>query len=406
MLRYFAIALLLIASASAYEIGEISEGQELSSDGKIAVFTVWETEDFNNDGDVLDKIINYYDLSSSQLNNTLVAGTSPTISLKTVAFVDDKGTLSYFELGSDKVTTVQIIASSPYISNGVIAFSSGDTIKYYAVGSQEVVNTKAIGTRPVIVGNKIYFESKESDAGDLNADKDTDDTVIRIFSMTDKKTTTTGIIGSQIALYKDGIVFLGESGIETYTSEGHIALGLKGANPSSYNGMIAYEANGKIAVSGKILDATGKTPKLFEDTIFFADGKIKYLIGEDLDQDGVYDFTDNCPDAMNSDQKDTDKDGKGDTCDEKIVEDAIHAADNTTKTAEKTEKVLPVKEVVVQSERKPLPATSAAIVKTEKSSGMGLLIFAVIVMGIIASAGTYYFISRHEHKKRFVPRRK
>jgi len=150
------------------------------------------------------------------------------------------------------------------------------------------------------------------------------------------------------------------------------------------------------------------------------------VIAEDLDNDGVFDFVDNCPDLANEDQLDSDKDGQGDACTEHLAEEqkieetkeeqtseseempkellieenteadlqeSVKAEEQETEQAEKTseEKI----------ERKPLPLKTA---EKEKKKGKGfftwfLLILAILVgMGCIAYAVLF---GLKKSKKRF-----
>ena len=55
---------------------------------------------------------------------------------------------------------------------------------------------------------------------------------------------------------------------------------------------------------------------------------VKNVDQKDADKDGVGDVCDNCPDLYNPDQKDSDNDGQGDSCDIDVDNDGNKPSDN------------------------------------------------------------------------------
>ena len=55
---------------------------------------------------------------------------------------------------------------------------------------------------------------------------------------------------------------------------------------------------------------------------------VKNVDQKDADKDGVGDVCDNCPDLYNPDQKDSDNDGQGDSCDIDVDNDGNKPSHN------------------------------------------------------------------------------
>lgn len=134
-------------------------------------------KDWNQDGDLQDYIVAYYDLSTGVMVNTLADGRYPDIDGDRIAFFtyeSSVGPLPGTDLNGD--------------------FDTNDpVIRYYTISTGAVTNTTAAGIDPSISGNTIAFSTWESwcwnpatgqvEAGipgpDLNLDGDLTDYLLR-----------------------------------------------------------------------------------------------------------------------------------------------------------------------------------------------------------------------------------
>ena len=156
------------ASAQAGVTNTGAVGQELSASGSIIAFHTYERmngQDLNGDGDTVDFVIRYYDTAMGTVTNTGAVGAAPSASGSLIFF-----TTAEYGIGQDL--------------NG-----DGDlydpVIRHYDTATGTVTNTGVVADwAPSASGSLIAFSTPEYWIGqDLNGDGDTDDYVIRYFTI-------------------------------------------------------------------------------------------------------------------------------------------------------------------------------------------------------------------------------
>ena len=125
----------------------------------------WVEEDLNHDGDQVDDVIRYYEISTAAVTNTGVVGKSP---------------WTYRDI---------IVFSTSEAQEGEDLNFDGDqldyVIRYFCIPGSLLVNKARDGNRPSLWGGIIVFETGESlvtPPRDFNLDGDTDDWVIRFYN--------------------------------------------------------------------------------------------------------------------------------------------------------------------------------------------------------------------------------
>jgi hypothetical protein len=166
-----------VSSGVTFNATTIS-GTYASKRGDIIAFETresWDNIDLNGDGDMLDSVIRYYNMSTGIITNTTAVGYEPSFDGNIIAFYTEE-----FDVGD---------------LNG-----DGDTsdriIRYYNISSGTITNTTVYGTFPCVEGDIIAFETWEPDFGeDVNGDGDTDDNVIRYYNILSGVVATTAEMG-------------------------------------------------------------------------------------------------------------------------------------------------------------------------------------------------------------------
>lgn len=233
-------------------------GANPSLDGSVIAFTTYEDdagEDLNGDGDRLDRVIRYYDISTGVVTNTQVEGNMPFLvgniivshtdenpdwgvglDLNGDGDMDDR-VIRYHDVSTSRLTNTEAVGYGPTLDGDIIAFRTpegqvsrdlnldGDTndsiIRYYDMSSQTATSTGAEGYSTSVYGTIIAFVTFEADAGvDLNGDGDTTDSVIGYHDITTGEATNTGIVGGSPVLDGDVIAF--------DTHEGYVDQDLNG----------------------------------------------------------------------------------------------------------------------------------------------------------------------------------
>jgi len=433
--------------------------------GSTVVFETAEQDvelDLNNDGDKKDMVIRYYDVDSGELLNTEMAGKNPSVHANTIAFetaeadqdIDlnsdgDKtdNIIIYYDIRDKKVISTTAEGKSPNLFADFIAFSTPETllgidynndgdqndeiIRYYKISTKELINTRAAGMNPAISDKYIIFETSEKDEGkDLNKDEDQNDIVLRFYIMESGKTLSTFTPGLKPTMNSESTAaFTSFDPDETifYYSVSREELqktDIKGAEPKITNNMIAFVQNNKLAAydtdknTFAVTDIYGKNPMIFENKMAFStnealvgdlnndgddsDSVIRIAVGEDDDEDGVFDFADNCDRFANENQTDTDNDGEGDVCDsdtKKAAEDKKEEKEEIIVEEMKQSEEIPDAEPPVvekyqapesaplktQEERKPLPEPKSFTLTKKK--GPGFFTWFLIILAILAGIG-------------------
>lgn len=317
---------LFVYDMARHEERELGPGRNPSLFGFDVVFERDESDvDLNGDGDMDDTIIHVANIRDGKTKSLGVVGKNPNLFSKLIVFSTKES-----ELGVD------------FSNDGDLA---DDIVRQYDLETEELTNLKAVGDVPVFNQDALLFITEEQQIRvDLNADGDKADSILRVFDRETRQVGNTKLVSSKPSLTKSGLAVIvsdGELVLFDVKEQKAIETEEQGMNPSIYNELVIFERNGELfglnvdSLQVSKIDIIGSYPSVFENKVAFVSPEskvgdlnenkqlediIRYARAEDIDDDDVSDFTDNCPKVENEDQKDTDGDGVGDECDEEGIE--------------------------------------------------------------------------------------
>ena len=267
--------------------------------------------DLNNDGDMDDSIIRYYDISTQTLTNTAIEGSHPAIYGNIAVFTfRPYGPIKYYDLSTQTTTPVGAIGNRATIHGDIIAFEdTSNRIRYYDVSTGALENTFAIGIHPSVYGSTIAFCTPERWIGvDLNGDGDLDDEGVRFYDITTHRLTDLRVTGGGVSTYGDVISFEtseSSAGIDLNGDDDQndiviryyevstgtlVNTGICGRALSLYGNLLAFYHYNRIYYyyisTGRLVDTgvMGSYPSAYRNTIaFYTSEKDE---GEDLNGDG------------------------------------------------------------------------------------------------------------------------
>jgi len=230
-----------IATGAVKNTGAV--GGILSVSGSIIAFMTpegWIGVDLNGDGDMIDHMIRYYDVSTGALVNTGADGGILSVSGSIIAFITIEGwigvdlngdgdmgdqVIRYYDISTGALVNTGADGDSPSVSGSIIAFytyewsigvdlnGDGDmgdnVIRYYDISTGTLTNTGADGVEPSVSGSIIAFNTPEVWIGvDLNGDGDIGDQVIRYYDVSTGALTNTGADGVMPSVSGSIIAFM------------------------------------------------------------------------------------------------------------------------------------------------------------------------------------------------------
>ncbi len=426
-------AVLLLASTVSAATTSVVQGTQPAVFGDIVAFLTFEDaidKDLNNDGDMSDHVIQYYDLAEQRVTNTGNTAEQLALAGKLIAYEDKKRAIQFYDVEEKKGDGTQERGTAPSVHGNIIAFTTSekdaaedlnddgdqtdDIIRYYDTSKDELTNTKAVGTDPLALSDIIAFTTREDAAGeDLNDDGDRDDTIIRYVNVDDDDIINTELTGEQPVGYTFDTIIVTDNdllAVVKLLKKEKTMLPVFGNDPSFSQDLLVYERDNTLFTyrlsTGveKSLALTGAEPALFERTLAFIDAekKIAVIQGEDPDQDSIPDFADNCPDAANTKQEDADKDGVGDACDAAATPAAPVApppAEFTTQAVVEPPAAPPVEALPEPpAERKSLPETT--VLQKEKEDRNPTYWFLIAVGLLVIGLFLFLFVPRWMQKRR------
>lgn len=356
--------------------------------------------DLNQDGDTSDNVLSYHDLKTSTTTHLPYSVKTFSFFAETIAFESDDGIVKVYNLRTKKLTETQTRGTQPHIFGPFVLFTTDDIVQYYLLNESRTVSLNATGNWPLVFDNKILFTTKESSVSqDLNGDEDKEDSVLRYYTFERGLVVNTRQEAATLKNDKQGNILLTvpPRQILTYDLEtGRAEYISEGENPSLINGKIVFSHDDEVYtydVSQQKLVKTqhaGKEPSIFDNRIAFTNAGTLLIAEEgDEDEDTHTDFFDNCWNISNELQEDSNKNGVGDACEPKLIEE------DEEEPIEETFQV-PIPTGYTPAEP---PANLTVIELDESSSGVltGILI-TVLVLGAVAAA--YYFIPRWQRKRK------
>lgn len=263
-----------------------AEGRGPSVDGNMIAFSTSESEDWgagvdlNMDGDKNDTVIRYYDLRTGRVTNTRAAGSNPSLDGDIIAFETPEisvgvdlngdgdtldGVIRYYDITTGTLTNTGVVGSSPCLLGGIIAFSTSENeegvdlngdedvddyvIRYYDLNTGQVTNTRIAGDVYSFDSKVIAFSTYEGYVDvDLNDDGDTQDSVIGYYDISTGLATNTKIVGNPLSLDGNRIAF--DRWVQEYTwfetgyydiSTGEVTIISVGSSPSLRGDTIAFD---------------------------------------------------------------------------------------------------------------------------------------------------------------------
>ncbi len=307
--------------------------------------------DLNGDGDMVDTVIQYYNIDTKNVTNTDAVGTNPLMLDNIIAFSTAEGDVQ------------EDLDRNGYMDEHVV--------QYYDLGTEKTYNTRFAGELLAGQGSTVIVsDAKQLWAIDLRAG--------------DKQ--GLNVLGDHPSLDGDILAYSRDNQLYTF----RLSTGIEHA-----------------------LNVTGTEPVISGTTLAFVDDSKNVTIfrGEDLDGDTIPDFADNCPDVSNSNQDDVDKDGAGDACDTNIVPAVkpvtpVNPLENmsfttqapaatpspTVNAAVETAPAAPPVEAAPEQpvERKPLPETM--VLEKEKSSDKNPTYWFLVAVGLTAIGLLFFFV--------------
>ncbi len=296
--------------------------------------------DINNDGDIDDYILYYYQIGDAKLINTRIIGRNPSLSRKTIAFETSEAEVGHDLNGDD---------------------DSGDVvIRYYDLLKKNTSNTNIAGKNPKVFKDRFIVFLNENNE-------------LSYYNINTAESISTRIAADSYSIFEDTIVYGSNNLLGSYylPSKTKAKTEIYGSQPSLFEKTIAFATSEKFV--GDL-----NSDKDANDSI------IRYLKAGDIDSDGVIDFADNCIDMQNSGQGDDDNDGIGNECDDFVGEKTEGVpVEAIEKPAEQVHELQPAE----PEERKPLPET---LTVAKKKSGKLGLVFAVLAIFAVALITAFY----------------
>lgn len=238
-----------VSTGQSFNSGAQAENASPMLWGNNVVFTTRETyvmQDYNGDGDVGDVIAMYYDVYAQKLFTTTAEVTDfddPSISGNIIAFKTYEGSVA------------EDLDGDGSISNYVV--------RYFDIGNGTLYNTGGTihsSGNPVVSGNIIAFATNESNYRtylDLNGDGDNYDIVLRYYDTARKELVNTGAVASYFGFDVSGSI------IAFLTYEGKIGEDLNGDGDTSDTVARYFDvSNGTLGNTGaEVVGTTSLTVK-------------------------------------------------------------------------------------------------------------------------------------------------
>jgi len=231
-------------------------GTSPSAHGQLIAFSTPEVAvqiDLNGDGDMSDRVIRYYNLTSGVLTNTGAVGDLPSLFGKLIVFTGPGNVVSYYNVSSSTVTSPGLAGDGARLYDDLIVFAGTDQkIRVYSVSTGVVENTGALGAGPAVFESIVAFSTFESLVGaDLNGDGVIDPftSVARYYDRKTRTVVNTAALADHVSVYGSIIAFdyALNAPVRFYntTSGNTVNTGTIGLGPAAYGSMVFME-NGTI----------------------------------------------------------------------------------------------------------------------------------------------------------------